>query len=149
VQEARSFRVFFSDVKILKALWACVKELGVCVLFLKSHHYECLHFCLRNVTPWSLIPKLQLTSPIQLISKWFQYMTFFLLFNVLSTSEEWLLKSFSSTFQFSNFKCRILHGRKSCRTLEQVSFTCHHLMKLAVKLFLVCVCVCVCVYTKF
>jgi len=30
---------FFSYVKILKALWACLKELGVYVLFLKSHHY--------------------------------------------------------------------------------------------------------------
>jgi hypothetical protein len=29
----------FSDVKIIKALWACLKELGVYVLFLNSYNY--------------------------------------------------------------------------------------------------------------
>lgn len=40
VQEQGHFMsFFFSDVRILIALWACLKEQGVRVLFLKSHHY--------------------------------------------------------------------------------------------------------------
>jgi len=150
LRETRLFHVSFLYVKILKALWACLKELGVYVLFLKSHHYGMSPSFLFEkydtiVTNSKTMTDLPHPTYKQVIPEC-------VILSVVTMFCPRLKNDFSSPFPVHSSLVILSveyykFGRKSFRTLEKVSFTCHHLMELAVKLsFGVCVCVCVCVY---